>query len=40
MWMGAPRGLATGVGMSIVAGVRLAAIRWGVRLPVYQLDGE
>lgn len=40
MWLGAPRGLATGVGMTVVASVRLAAIRWGVKLPVYQLDGE
>ena len=39
-WLGAPRGVATGVGMAVVAGVRLAAIRWGVKLPVYQLDGD
>lgn len=36
-WLGAPRGVATGVGMAVVAAVRLASIRWGVQLPVYRL---
>lgn len=40
MWLGAARGLATGVGMTVVAAVRLASIRWKVTLPVYKLDGE
>lgn len=37
VWAGAPRGPATGVGMSVVAVVRLAAIWWGLRLPVFRL---
>jgi uncharacterized membrane protein YeiH len=39
VWLGAPRGVATGVGMAVVAAVRLASIRWRVQLPVYRLDG-
>ena len=36
--LGAPRTPATLAGMAIIAGVRLAAIWWRLRLPVFQLD--
>jgi uncharacterized membrane protein YeiH len=37
---GAPRGLATWIGMIIVAAVRLASITWGLQLPVFALEGD
>ena len=38
--VGAPPAVAALVGMAIVASLRLAAILWGVRLPVYQTPEE
>lgn len=37
---GASRGLATWMGMIVVAGVRLASIAWRLQLPVFALDGD
>lgn len=37
---GVGRGIATWVGMTIVAVVRLASIIWGLRLPVFALKGD
>src|SRR5206468_3422065 len=39
-YLGAPRAVATWVGMAIVAAVRLASIVWGLQLPVFALDGD
>ncbi|HVE77230.1 MAG TPA: trimeric intracellular cation channel family protein [Gemmatimonadaceae bacterium] len=36
--LGVERVVATLVGMAVVAGVRLAAIWWGLQLPVFRLD--
>ena len=38
--LGAARGLATWVGMIVVASVRVASIIWGPRLPVFALEGD
>ena len=38
--LGVPRLPATVIGMALVAGVRLAAIWWRVRLPVFDLDAN
>ena len=37
---GASRGVATWMGMIVVAGVRLASIAWRLQLPVFALDGD
>lgn len=37
---GLPRGAASLAGAAVVVAVRLAAIRWGLRLPAYHLPGE
>jgi uncharacterized membrane protein YeiH len=37
---GASRGLATWMGMIVVAAVRLASIAWRLQLPVFALDGD
>jgi uncharacterized membrane protein YeiH len=36
--LGVERSVASLVGMAVVAGVRLAAIWWGLKLPVFQVD--
>ena len=38
--LGAARGLATWVGMIVVASVRVASIVWGLKLPVFVLEGD
>jgi uncharacterized membrane protein YeiH len=38
--LGAPRAVATWIGMGIVAAVRLASIAWGLQLPVFALEGD
>jgi uncharacterized membrane protein YeiH len=37
---GASRGVATWLGMLVVAAVRLASIAWRLQLPVFALDGD
>jgi uncharacterized membrane protein YeiH len=38
--LGAARGVATWAGMLVVACVRVASIVWGLKLPVFVLDGD
>jgi uncharacterized membrane protein YeiH len=38
--LGTARGLATWVGMIVVAAVRIASIIWGLKLPVFALEGD
>jgi uncharacterized membrane protein YeiH len=38
--LGVGRGLATGIGMGVVASVRLASILWHLTLPTFHLDGD
>jgi uncharacterized membrane protein YeiH len=38
--LGAARGLATWIGMIVVASVRVASIIWGLKLPVFALEGD
>ena len=38
--LGAARGLATWVGMIVVVSVRVASIIWGLKLPVFVLEGD
>ena len=38
--VGTPRSLATWIGMTVVATVRLASIVWGLQLPVFELEGD
>jgi uncharacterized membrane protein YeiH len=39
-WIGVPRQMAALIGIAVVALVRLAAIWWGLKLPVFQLDSS
>ena len=38
--LGAARGVATWAGMIVVASVRVASIIWGLKLPVFVLEGD
>jgi len=38
--VGTPRSLATWIGMTVVATVRLASIAWRLQLPVFELEGD
>ena len=38
--MGVAEGLATTLGMAVIAFVRLASIRWSITLPILQIPGK